>query len=110
MLYNVQPIASNGTVASAVLKAGKGHLHWLFPYNNNGSARYVMVFDATSLPADTTKPLWMFPLAANAAPQKELAFPPDGLLCLAGIVVALSSTPTALTIAAADLMFTAGVS
>ncbi len=108
--FGVQSVSSGGLVASTVLKTGKARLHWVFPYNNNGSARYVMVFDAAALPVNGSAPLWMYPLTATSAPAKELAFPPEGLLCTAGIVIALSTTPTTLTIAAADLLYTVGVS
>lgn len=111
MFYNVQPYSSAGTVASAVIKTTQSRLHWISPYNNNAATRYLMVFDATAVPVNGTAPLFMFPIAANSAPQKELAFPPDGLLCRNGLVVAISTTAVTLTIGAAtDLIFTAGYS
>ncbi len=108
--FGVVSISSGGLVASAVLKTGKGRVHWVFPFNNNGSARFVQIFDAAALPADGAAPLWVYPLAAAAAPAKELAFPPEGLLCNTGIVICISTTLATKTIAAADLLFTVGVS
>jgi hypothetical protein len=112
MYYNVQPV-SGSLVASQVLKVisglGKGHLHWLFLYNNNAAVRYAMIFDAASLPANGTAPMFMQSMTAATSVPKELAFPPDGLLFTTGCVIAISSTPATLTLAAADLIFTAGI-
>ena len=56
MIYNVQPV-SGSLVATAQIKAlsglgAKGHLHWLYLFNNNGAARFAMVFDKASIPVN----------------------------------------------------------
>jgi hypothetical protein len=104
------PVPSAGFVASAVLKTGPGRLTYLQLYNNNASTRYVMLFDATALPANGTNPLVMQGVGATQSIAKELAFPPEGLIFNSGLVIALSSTPGSLTIAGADMSFTAGIS
>lgn len=108
--FNVQPIPSGGFVQSFQLKVGPGRLHWIFPYNQNVATRYIQVFDASALPNDGANWLWMFPLGATSAPQKELAFPPDGMIFQNGLWVCVSSTPGIKTLAAADMSFTAGIS
>jgi hypothetical protein len=119
MYYNVQPVSSGGLVASAQIKVisptvasgGRGgHLHWLALYNNNAAVRYAMLFDSASLPADGAAPLWMQSMAAATSVVKELAWPPDGLWFQNGIWICISTTASTKTLAAADLIFTAGVS
>ena len=109
MFFNPIPIPSAGFVASAVLKTGRGRLLYLNAYNNNATVRYLMLFDAAALPANGTVPLLMQAMTATASIPKELAFPPEGMTFVNGLVIAISSTPATLTIAAADLSFTAGV-
>lgn len=115
MYYNVQPVSSGGAVASFQIKAitsgGRGgHLHWLALYNNNAAVRYAMLFDSAALPADGAAPLFMQSMAAQTSVPKEIAFPPDGLWFVNGLWICISSTPSTKTIAAADLIFTAGIS
>jgi hypothetical protein len=112
---NVQTVSSNGKIASASIKTissgGRGaHLHWLTLYSANAGARYAMLFDATALPADGAAPMWMQSLIAQASVPRELAWPPDGLWFTQGIFLCISTTPDVKTLAAADLIFTAGVS
>lgn len=112
MYQNVQPITGS-LVATAQLKTiptnGKGHLHWLYLYNANAAVRYAMVFDKATAPTNGDTPLFMQSMAPTTSVPKELAFSPDGLLCFNGIWIAISTTPGTLTLAAAELIFTAGV-
>lgn len=114
MLYNVQPVFGN-LIATQQIKAlsgtsAKGHLHWLYLFNNNAAGRFAMVFDKATAPVNGDIPLFMQSMAGTTSVPKELAFPPDGLLFTLGLWIATSSTSSPLTIAAADLIFTAGVS
>lgn len=107
--YNPVPIPSVGFVASQVLKTSRGRILYLNAYNNNAAVRYLMLFDATALPANGTTPLLMQAMTATASIPKELAFPPEGMTFTNGLVIAVSSTAASLTLAGADLGFTAGV-
>jgi len=113
MYYNVQPV-SGSLVASQQIKllsgsSAKGHLHWLFLYNNNAAIRYAQLFDSVALPADGATPLFMQAMAPTTSVPKELAFPPDGLVFTNGLWIVISSTPGTKTIGTADLIFTAGI-
>lgn len=110
MLFNVQTVASGGKVASGALKTGAGRIHWLAAYNANGAARYVQLFDAAALPNDGATPLLVQAIAAGASLTPNLTFPPNGLLFSSGLYVCLSTTADVKTIAAADLVYTAGIS
>ena len=114
MYYNVQPI-SGSLVASQQIKTltpagnSKGHLHWLFLYNNNAAVRYAQLFDSVGLPAEGSTPIFIQSMSPTSSVPKELAFPPDGLVFTNGLWIVISSTPGIKTIAAADLIFTAGI-
>lgn len=108
--FNVIAAPSGGYVAAYQAKAAPGRLHWIFPHNRASATRYIQIFDSAALPNDGTPVVWMFPLAPMSAPQKELAFPPDGLVFANGLWVVLSTTPDVKTLAGADLLCTAGVS
>ena len=113
MYYNVQPI-SGSLVASQQIKllsgsSAKGHLHWLFLYNNNAATRYAQLFDSVALPADGSVPLFVQSMAPSTSVPKELAFGPDGLVFTNGLWIVISSTVATKTIAGTDLIFTAGI-
>lgn len=114
MIYNVQPV-SGSLVASQQIKtlsgsAAKGRLHWLYLFNNNAAVRYAQLFDSAALPAEGATPLFVQSMTASASVPKELAFPPDGLVFTNGLWIVISTTAATKTIAAADLIFTAGIS
>lgn len=66
--------------------------------NINGATRYVHIFNASSLPANTTVPTVMFTLTANSGGEVVFPIPTDRFST--GLVVAASSTQGALTISA----------
>jgi len=109
MFFNPTPVPSAGFVASAVLKALKGRLLYLNAYNNNAAVRYLMLFDLAAVPGNGATPLLMQAIPPTSSIPKELAFPPEGLLFMNGLCIAISSTPATLTLAAADLSYTAGI-
>lgn len=78
---------------SEVIHDGPATLERLVVTNTTGTAGFVQVHDADELPANTAVPLLSFPIAANAV------FSFDGpVYCGTGLVVAISTTLTTLTI------------
>ena len=72
-------------------------------YSSNASAQWVLVFDASALPADTSVPIF-----AHDAPSKVLrgnSWSPNGRAFNSGIVLCTSSTDTTLTLGSADTFF-----
>jgi hypothetical protein len=68
--------------------------------------RWVMLFDASSLPVDTTEPLWRALIPGGSSINESwnhigLPFPATG------IVAAISSTPNTLTVTGAEAYFQA---
>lgn len=84
----------NGTAAPAVL-------HTLSVFNTAGGTRFVQLFDASAVPADTAVPLCSFELATVTG--KHFTWP-QGRLFTVGIVVVSSSTGGTKTISAAELL------
>jgi hypothetical protein len=87
-----QGIALSATTVAAsslVLKASAGNLFGV-TVNAGASAGYLMIFNATSAPADgTVTPIWSMPVAANAG----LAFSFDiPVYCSTGITAVFSTT------------------
>ena len=72
-------------------------------YNSNAAARFVCVLEGGSLPPDGTVPL--FTLDAAAQSPVGMSFTPNGRFCENGLTLALSTTDTTLTAAAADGLF-----
>lgn len=89
--------SSGGTaVDSAVIAAAPGVLRELrcIMIPTTTVSRYLMLFDATSAPANGTAPIWRM-LVPAAGESGESFFP--GLDCATGITVVLSSTADTLT-------------
>lgn len=109
MFFNVQPMSSGGKVASAVLKANPGRVHYLGAYNANGATRFVQLFNTVAVPADTAVPLFTREIAATSSIPQILEFP-GGLLFSTGICICISTTVDTKTVGAADLIYLVGVS
>ena len=89
---------------SAVVKTGDGILYGFTVTNTNVAAQYVLLFDATSRPADGAVPIFGQKVSAGDA-VSGLWLP--GRTFFAGIVLCNSSTQGSLTIGAADCLFDA---
>lgn len=94
--------ASARLQASAVIKTGPGILYGLTVTNTKGTAQYVLVFDATSVPLDGALPLLAKLVAASDAVGINWL---PGRTFLTGIVVCNSSTQTTKTVGSADCLF-----
>lgn len=104
------PVASSVAAVSAyaaskVVKASAGRLFSVNGYNSKGSAQFIQVHNATSLPADTAVPLIV--ITAPATGNFSIDFGPLGIPLSTGITLANSSTGPALTVGSADVWFTA---
>jgi len=71
-------------------------------YSTKGSAQYLNVFDAGSLPADGAVPLWSWNIAANTG--VGVAYQPNGRWFKSGLVLCNSSTDATKTIGSADCL------
>jgi hypothetical protein len=88
-------------VSSLVLATGRRRLFGLQGVNNNAAATFVLIFDATALPANGAVPrMWV---RAAGSDNYSAYFGSVGRWFDQGIVVANSSTLATLTLSTADL-------
>ena len=101
-------VTAGSAVASAVISGAPATLVELRVILDSAVAvdRYVMLFDATSLPVDTTPPFWR--LLVPAGSEASETWNPSGLdFPNLGIVAAVSSTIGTLTVTGAEAYFSA---
>ena len=99
--FNKTPLAY---VASMVVKTGPGILTGFSCYSSKGSAQFILVFDAATLPAEGAIPDEVFTVGATA--NLGLNWIP-GRTFHTGIVICNSSTGPTKTIGSADCWFSA---
>lgn len=87
--------ASTGLIESRQVLAGTGTLVSIQGFNNADAARYVMLFDAESVPEDGVVPVAVIKAAPGANFYMEV--PKTGVPFHRGIAVAVSTTATTLT-------------
>ena len=98
---NVHSIAYGN---SLVVKTGPGVLYGFSVYSSRGSAQFIQVFDANTVPADGAIPAAVFTVAATGnLPVQWL----PGRTFLTGCVIVNSSTGPTKTIGSADCWFDA---
>jgi len=99
---DISHITTAAVAASLVIKGSAGKLFSIRGVNSSGSAQYIQVHDASSLPADTAVPKTVHYVAAGAAFSIDYL---QGRSFTTGIVVCNSSTLATKTIGAADCWF-----
>lgn len=98
-------VKSTALEASHVLSTRPGHLYRLDIFNSSGSAQYILIINATSLPANGAVNLLYPPIPIAANQLLPITFTKP-LGASTGIVVANSSTGTfSLTIGTANCAF-----
>jgi hypothetical protein len=105
---NYVPLTPGSAEVSAIISAAPTTLMELRVFLDPTVVldRWVMLFDASSLPADTTVPLWRALITGGSGIKESwnhigLPFPSTG------IVAAISSTPNTLTVTGAEAYFQA---
>lgn len=99
--FNISSIAYE---AARVVKTGPGILFGFTVYNSNGSAQFVQVFDARTVPDDGSVPACVFTVAGGSnLPVQWL----PGRTFTAGCVLVNSSTGPTKTVGSADCWFDA---
>lgn len=93
---------------SLVIATNPAKLHRVTVYNNKGSAQFIQLHDAASLPADTAVPVAIIRMAT--ATSFVWDFGDSGRVFQNGIVICNSSSGATKTIDAADCWFDAQVS
>lgn len=91
--------------ASLVIKNRPGELHRLTGYNSKGSAQFIQLHDAASVPADNAVPKVVITVAASS--NFVIDYSTKARDFINGIVVCNSSTAATKTIGSSDCWFDA---
>lgn len=97
-------ISSSALEASHVIKASAGNLYTITGYNSKTSSQFIQVFNSTTVPADTTVPIYTFTVPPSS--NFSLDFGTLGEAFSTGIAISNSSTAATKTIGSADCFFT----
>lgn len=92
-----------GKLASSYLATGYLRVYGFTVYSSLASAQWILMFDASTLPADTAVPLMAFPIGASS--NLGLYYGAPGRLFRRGLVLCCSSTDTTKTIGSASCFF-----
>lgn len=88
---------------ASFLVPGQVRVYGFTVYNSKASAQWLLMFDASTLPADARVPIVALPIAASS--QVSAYYGPMGRVFHQGLVLCNSSTDTTKTIGAADCFF-----
>jgi hypothetical protein len=111
-VVNYVPLTPGSAEVSAVISTAPTTLLELRVFLDPTAivGRWVMLFDAISLPADTAEPLWRAYIPGGSSIGESWGADPTelpGLIFSTGIVAAISSTPNTLTVTGAEAYFQA---
>ena len=94
---------SSQGLAAAIVLSGQVRVYGFTVYSSKASSQFLLMFDASSLPADTKVPIIAIPLGIQS--QASAYYGPMGRNFHQGFVLCNSSTDTTKTIGAADCFF-----
>lgn len=94
---------NRGVLLSSIVVPGNLVVYGWLVYSTKAAAQFVNVFDANTLPADASVPLFSWPLAANNG--AAFSFPGNGRRFKTGLVLCNSSTDATKTLGSADCFF-----
>jgi hypothetical protein len=103
--FGASVVGSSANEASRVIKASAGTLISLVGYNAKTAAQFILLFNSTTVPADTTAPVYTFTVPASS--NFSIDVPITGIPFTTGIAVSNSSTQATKTLGSADCWFTA---
>lgn len=93
-----------GKLANQFLATGPLRLYGFNVYSSNAATQYLLMFDRSTLPADTAVPLMTFSIAAKT--NVGTYFGPMGRVFAQGLVLCTSTTDTTKTLnATSDCFF-----
>ena len=92
-----------GKLANSYIATGYLRVYGFTVYSSNAAAQSILMFDSSTLPADTAVPLMPFAIGASA--NLGVYFGRMGRLFRRGLVLCNSSTNTTKTIGSADCFF-----
>ena len=93
-----------GKLANQYIATGFLRVYGFTVYSSLAAAQFILMFDATTLPADTAVPLMAFPIVAKPG-QLGVYYGEMGRLFTRGIILCNSTTDTTKTIGAANCFF-----
>lgn len=86
-------------VAGLVVVAKAGRFYKLRVLNKSATVYYVQIHNKATAPVNTDVPIWEFKLPASVDSVEDWGL--NGLYCSLGMSLAISSTPSVLTLALA---------
>lgn len=102
--YCAGPLNFNtGVLANSVLVPGRIVVYGVTVYSSKAAAQFIQFFDANTIPADGSVPLFAWNVAAHAG--VGMGWQPNGRQFQTGLVICNSSTEATKTIASADTFF-----
>lgn len=93
-----------GKLVNQLIITGYLRVYNITAFSSNAGSQFILMFDASSLPADTAVPLMAFPVSASS--NVGLYYGSGGKIFQRGLVLCTSSTATTKTLnATADTFF-----
>lgn len=94
---------STGSLVNSILVPGKIVVYGFTAYNSLASAQWIQIFDAQTVPADASVPLFVWNVPAHSG--VGFGWQPNGRQFQTGLIVVNSTTETTKTIGAANCFF-----
>src|SRR5215469_7678984 len=88
--------SSQGKLSNQFISTGQLRVYGISVFSSNAGSQFVLMFDASTLPADGAVPIMAFPIGASQ--NLGLYYGPMGRMFKRGLVLCSSSTSTTKTI------------